>query len=98
MNFIFAIVPNTSYNILNINCHIKINFLVHFQNRRVSFAFPLEEKRSISDLMDPEKCNELALPLPTNEVNESSVVSVRGTPRRFTAVRKKVIQYTPDNC
>ena len=69
---------------------------MHFQNRRVSFAFPLEEKRSIADLMDPEKCNELAVPLPTSEVNEPSAVSVRGTPKRFTAVRKKVIHITPD--
>ena len=63
---------------------------VVFQNRRVSFAFPLEEKRSISNLKKLENCNELAVPFPANVENEPLERSVRGTPRRFTAIRKKV--------
>ena len=57
----------------------------------MSFAFPLEEKRSISSIQELEKGSELAMPLPANEENDSVGVSTRGVPRRFTAIQKKVM-------
>lgn len=70
-------------------------FLMHIiccsfiQNRRVSFAYPLEEKRSIGDPLEFDKISDLAVPLPFGDANDTTKTT-GGTPKRFTTIRKKV--------
>ena len=59
------------------------------QNRRVSFAYPLEEKRSIGDPLEFDKSSDLAVPLPFGDANDTNKTN-SGTPKKFTTIRKKV--------
>eukprot|EP00794_Sanderia_malayensis_P002964 gene2964-3416_t len=61
------------------------------KNRRVSFAYPLEEKRSIKDQNAQSKNNTpLAQPLPSPDVSDANRKLTNGTPKRgFTAIKNK---------